>query len=152
MNFRAALAMSALLVNFALFRAPDSPQIQSSEDQDDIFVRSFVIPPYPPISRTAYIQGDITAVIHIRADGTVDSISDVEGPPLLRQTTVEGLKQWSFFTKNKETDLKITFRWKLEGPGSQYPICRVSGRFPHEVEIVMNPPAPLGPDSIEAPN
>jgi hypothetical protein len=151
MDLRFGIPVIILFINLGLQRPQDLPVIPPFEDPGDIFVKDFVIPQYPPIARQVQVQGDVTAIMHIRADGSLGYVSDVEGPPLLQDATYKALKQWSFFRSKDGGHLKITFKWRVEAPGSDYPLFKVSGHFPSEVDIVTNQPAPLGPDVIETP-
>lgn len=101
------------------------------------------------MARQARVQGDVTAVIHVRADGSVSAISDVTGSPLLVQTA-EALKEWQFFLpKPADTELKITLRFRLEGPERQENVVmKVSATLPNFVEIVTNPTEKPGPDVV----
>lgn len=55
-----------------------------------------VKPVYPPIARTARIQG--TVVLHglIGKDGTVKEIQFISGPPLLMRSCMDAVRQWRY--------------------------------------------------------
>jgi len=153
MNLKAALNKSIPLMTVGCLFMANSVRIPRTNARQDVYVKSFTIPEYRPIARLAFVQGDVSAIVHINADGSLGSISEIEGPALLQGQAVEALKTWTFFNAtNQATQARVTFRWKLEGPGTdQYVPARVSGQFPGLVEIVTNPPGPLEPDWIEAP-
>lgn len=153
MNLMGALKKSIPLMVFGYLCLASWAQIPRANARDEVFVKSFTIPEYRPVARLAHVQGDVSAIVHINADGSTASISDIEGPALLQGQAVEALKTWTFFNAmNQPTEFKVTFRWKLEGPGTdQYVPAKVSGQFPGLIEIATNPPAPLEPDWIKAP-
>jgi hypothetical protein len=153
MNLRGALTAFILLTASAWQCVASSPRTSYSKVSPVLFVRSFTIPEYRPIARQAAVQGDVSAIALISADGNVESISDVEGPALLQGQAVDALKSWKFTNlTNQPIMSRITFRWKLEGPGTdQYSPVKISGQLPGTIEIVTNPPAPLDGDWIKAP-
>ncbi len=122
--------------------------VQGEHDQS-VFVKNFSIPGYSPVARQALIQGDVSAVIHVGADGNVGEV-DVEGQPLLREPLAEVLRSWKFINLSHQPQQEnITFRYILQGKGTDtYAKTTVSGELPGVIEIVTNPPAPLGPDVI----
>jgi hypothetical protein len=109
--------------------------------ENDISVRHFTIPMYNLAARQAHIQGDVIATVHIRGNGTVDSVTDVSGPPLLAGPVQEALKSWSFALRTDiPTQLQVTFHFALDGPNLQeIGSYKVSGMLPGKIEIVTNP-------------
>ena len=120
------------------------------EQNSELTVRSFVVPGYPPIERQALIGGDVSMLAHVAADGSVTEVSEVEGPSLLQEHVVDALKHWTFANPSEEPRVeRITFRFSLAGKGTDsYTMTQVSGKLPGLIEIVTNPPAPLGPDVV----
>lgn len=114
-------------------------------------VKSFVIPSYPPLARQARIVGDVRATLHIGPDGAVESVSEVEGPSLLRDGSVEAMKSWKFgIAAGSRTQLRMTFRYLLKGKEARECfVYEVSGHLPNFVEIATNPTEAPGPDQIE---
>jgi TonB family protein len=53
-------------------------------------------PVYPPIAKTARIQGTVKLSIVISVEGAVTSISYVSGPPLLMRAAMDAVKQWQY--------------------------------------------------------
>lgn len=114
-----------------------------------VYVRKFSIPGYSPVARQGLIQGEVSATVHIQPNGTVDTVSDVKGHPLLSHPVSEALKSWEFFVPNNQaTELRITFHFSLEGNEARECIVyRISGRLPNLIKIITNPTSEkLGPD------
>lgn len=53
-------------------------------------------PVYPAIARIARIQGDVKVIIHVRKDGTVDSVNYLSGPPLLKKAAMDSANASKF--------------------------------------------------------
>jgi protein TonB len=51
---------------------------------------------YPPEAKEAKVQGEVKLSVGISADGSVDSITVLEGPELLQQAAVDAVNQWRF--------------------------------------------------------
>src|SRR5713226_6628335 len=105
--------MKSLLTFLIMFITPISSSYAGAEihggsvDNQVTNVRKFSIPGYPPLARQAQIQGQVSASVHIRPDGIVDSLSNVQGPPLLSSYVSDVLKSWEFIlSSNQATDLK----------------------------------------------
>ena len=145
-------ATLAGLTALALFASKGTTQI-SLEREHAVYVRKFFIPGYPFIARQALTQGVVDATVHIRADGIVDSVSDVRGKPPLRDVVGAALKSWEFVVVDRQpTALTMRFRFSLQGQEKRECVVnRVSGTLPEEIEIVLNPTVnEMGPD-VEVP-
>jgi periplasmic protein TonB len=55
-----------------------------------------VTPQYPPIARTAHIQGNVVLEAEISKEGNVTNLHVISGPPLLQQAAIEAVKQWKY--------------------------------------------------------
>ncbi|MEK7408924.1 MAG: TonB family protein [Acidobacteriota bacterium] len=53
-------------------------------------------PVYPPLARQARLQGVVRVDAIIGADGRVESVEAVTGPPLLRQAALDAVRQWLY--------------------------------------------------------
>jgi hypothetical protein len=92
-------------------------------------------PIYPPLARTARIEGDVS--IKIMTDG--ESVKEVEvegGHPLLRQAAEDNIRSWKFAPHDPGT-FHVTFRYQLltgdvyvQFPESS-PIVRIIASPPH---------------------
>jgi protein TonB len=51
---------------------------------------------YPPSARQTAIQGTVTVLATVEANGTVSSAKALNGPLLLRQAAVDSVKQWKY--------------------------------------------------------
>jgi len=57
---------------------------------------SKVTPVYPPLAKQQGIEGTVRLEATIDKDGHVASLSVVSGPPLLIQSAVDAVKQWTY--------------------------------------------------------
>jgi len=119
-----------------------------------VFVKNFNIPGYPPVARQALIQGTVAATLHLRADGSVSEISDLNGPALLVGGVRDSLKSWTFgFMTSPASETKVFFRFRLEGAHDQMITqYRVSGTLPEAIDIVTNPPQTSWPTTQSKPS
>jgi TonB family protein len=92
-------------------------------------------PIYPPLARTARIEGDVRIKITTNADSVKDA--EVEsGHPLLRQAAVDNVKTWKFAT-HEPGIFHVTFRYKLL-------LDNVEVIFPESTVVhIMAPPPEL---------
>jgi TonB family protein len=51
---------------------------------------------YPPSAKQTGIQGTVTVIASVDANGTVSSAKALNGPLLLRQSAVDSVKQWKY--------------------------------------------------------
>jgi protein TonB len=55
-----------------------------------------VAPVYPPDAKAGRIQGTVVLQVMISATGEVTSAAAISGPPPLRQSAVDSVKQWQY--------------------------------------------------------
>lgn len=55
-----------------------------------------VRPEYPPLARQAHSEGEVILRALIGTDGKVKEVEVVSGPPLLRQSAIDAVKQWEY--------------------------------------------------------
>ena len=68
-------------------------------------------PIYPPIARTAHIEGEV--IVRITTDGELVLTAEAEtGNPLLRKTTEDNARTWKFVPHAAGT-FRVVFRYKL---------------------------------------
>jgi protein TonB len=53
-------------------------------------------PPYPPLARAAHIQGTVRIQAVIGADGSINSLKVMSGPPLLINAARDAVSQWRY--------------------------------------------------------
>jgi protein TonB len=53
-------------------------------------------PPYPPLARSARIQGTVRFTAVIGKDGTIQNLQLVSGHPLLVQAAQDAVRQWLY--------------------------------------------------------
>jgi len=57
---------------------------------------SSVLPAYPPIARETGIEGDVVVDTTIDSTGKVTEMKVISGPPVLRQSALDALRQWKY--------------------------------------------------------
>jgi len=53
-------------------------------------------PVYPPLAKAARVQGVVRFEATVGADGTVQNLKLLEGPPLLVQAALQAVQQWVY--------------------------------------------------------
>jgi protein TonB len=79
-----------------------------------------VNPTYPPLARTARVQGSVVLAAVIGKDGTIQNLHVLSGHPLLTQAALEAVKQWRYkpYILNGEpveVDTQVTVNFTLSG-------------------------------------
>ncbi len=79
-----------------------------------------VQPSYPPLARSARIQGQVVLQAVIGKDGTIQNLRAVSGHPMLTPSAIEAVKQWRYkpyFLNGEpvEVDTQITVNFTLAG-------------------------------------
>jgi protein TonB len=79
-----------------------------------------VQPAYPPLARSARIQGSVILFAVIGRAGTIDNLRVLSGHPLLVPAAIEAVRQWRYhpYVLNNETievDTQITVNFVLSG-------------------------------------
>src|SRR5437773_1030567 len=79
-----------------------------------------VTPTYPPLARTARVQGTVLLAAIIGKDGTVQNLHVISGHPLLTQAAIDAVKQWRYkpYILNGEpveVDTQMTVNCSLSG-------------------------------------
>src|SRR4029077_1220416 len=102
-------------------------------------VRNFIITPYPNIARKIFMQGDVTAKVHVLGNGIVDSVVASGGHKPLQESVEWAVKQWEFLVSDeRDSDLNIAFSFLLDENEAEACIFQVSGSLPSRVEIRIN--------------
>jgi protein TonB len=79
-----------------------------------------VNPTYPPLARTARVQGAVVLAAIIGKDGAIQNLHVISGHPLLTQSALDAVKQWRYkpYILNGEpveVDTQITVNFTLSG-------------------------------------
>ena len=79
-----------------------------------------VQPNYPPLAKTARVQGAVQLAAIIGKDGTIQNLHVLSGHPLLTQAALDAVKQWRYkpYILNGEpveVDTQITVNFTLSG-------------------------------------
>ena len=68
-------------------------------------------PVYPPIAKSARVQGTVVLQATISKSGSVDNIRVVSGPVMLRQAALDAVKTWRYrpyMLNNSPTEVETT--------------------------------------------
>lgn len=78
-----------------------------------------VLPTYPPLARSARIQGTVVLQAMISKSGTIENLRLLSGHPMLAPAAIEAVKQWRYrpYILNNEpvaVETQITVNFSLE--------------------------------------
>ena len=81
---------------------------------------SKVLPTYPPLARTARIQGTVVLQAMISKQGTIENLRLLSGHPMLAPAAIEAVRQWRYrpYVLNNEpveVETQITVNFSLGG-------------------------------------
>jgi protein TonB len=81
----------------------------------------YVAPKYPAGAKAARIQGAVVLHAIIGADGKIESLEAISGPPMLYTAAIDAVKQWVYkpYVINcaaTRVDTTITVNFKFEQP------------------------------------
>jgi TonB family protein len=93
---RFGLMLPGIVVVICSFITSGLCQAQSSEATSGVTLTKLTPPLYPPLARQARIRGDVTVRVSLHPDGTVESITPVDGHPMLVQAAVDSARQSTF--------------------------------------------------------
>lgn len=113
-----AAADHAVGVNRASSIEPDGVmELSPSAAENDLLQR--VEPDYPEAAREQNIQGTVVLQVHIAADGGVQDVQVVSGPPVLAEASSDAVKQWKFkprTVKGSPVEMQTTITLKFRLP------------------------------------
>jgi protein TonB len=79
-----------------------------------------VLPVYPPLARSARIQGQVVLQAVISKQGVIENLKVLGGHPLLVPAAIEAVRQWRYRPyvlndKPVEVETQITVNFSLAG-------------------------------------
>jgi TonB family protein len=121
------LVFSVFLAAVACASAEESPEVLPKVVQHGE-------PTYPPIARTAHIEGEVR--VRVTTDG--ESVTNAEaesGPPILHKAAEDNVRTWKFVPHTAGT-FHVTFRYKIMSGGLEVAFLETS----EVVQLVAPPP------------
>lgn len=98
-----------------------TPQrVRVSQGVTEGLILKKVQPTYPPLARSARIQGQVVLQAVIGKDGSIQNLRAVSGHPMLQPAAIDAVKQWRYkpyFLNGEpvEVDTQITVNFTLAG-------------------------------------
>jgi TonB family protein len=113
--------------------------------EQPVVVKDVVVPAYPPIAKTAKLEGSVPVEIENNSDGKVISAKGKGGDPILQRAAEENIRLWTFRPSedHMQNPVKHTviFDYKIVGERVARPSCpAVLLHLPDRVEISAQPP------------
>ncbi len=132
------LGIVLVLANVGLFLTPHNliPQgeAKGQEIKGQVVLSKLFPPNYPPLARQARIFGDVHLKVSIHSDGSINSVTVIDGPPMLRQAALDSARQSHFDCEHCEGSgpVERTFTYSFQIP-EQKPVdssCCLEERVP----------------------
>ncbi len=103
----------------AVAPATVSAPIRRSHISEGELVRK-ILPAYPPLARTARIQGQVLLEAVISKEGSIENLKVLAGHPMLVSAAIEAVRQWRYrpYILNNEpveVETQITVNFSLAG-------------------------------------
>jgi TonB family protein len=125
-NFR-SIGILLVLANLGeLFLIPHIAQSEAKdqESKGQVVLNKLFPPNYPPLARQAHIFGEVHLKVSIRSDGSIDSVTVIDGPPMLRQAALDSARQSHFDCEHCEGSgpVERTFTYSFQIPRAEKPL------------------------------
>jgi TonB family protein len=92
-----SLSIALACVAAALYAAPpDAPKIRVGAAVQAANITYRIDPVYPQQAKQSRVQGTVTLNIEVGADGKVEHVEPVSGPPILMQASIDAVLQWAY--------------------------------------------------------
>jgi periplasmic protein TonB len=98
---------------------PAAPPLRLSHMSDGDLIRK-ILPAYPPLARSAHVQGQVVLQAVISKQGAIENLKVVAGHPMLVPAAIEAVRQWRYrpYVLNNEpveVETQITVNFSLAG-------------------------------------
>jgi TonB family protein len=97
-------------------------------------------PKYPPLARSARIEGQVRVKLTIGTDGKVVSANAISGPKMLHKSVEESASKWIYAASSAEGATEIKFNFQLGGEPVASACATISFDPPARVQVRSNPP------------
>ena len=91
------------------------PANASAKPIADYAVRR-VEPVYPPLAKSAKVEGAVIVLVKLDEEGNVTSAQALSGHPLLKDSAITAAQQWKFKPAGMRVEGTITFNFQAEKP------------------------------------
>jgi TonB family protein len=97
-----------------------SAQVQNGSDttQDGVVLSKLSTPIYPPLAKQARVWGDVNLTVHVRKDGSVESVKLDSGPAMLKQAALDSALKSEFVCRGCSealTSYSLVYTFKFTG-------------------------------------
>jgi hypothetical protein len=111
----------------------------TAQEKHKIGVARFENPAYPPIARSARVQGVVRVKLHIAPDG-VPAVTSMEGHPMLKPSVIDSISRWKFtcmdcsYGSSYEHSISFDFQLPQEGDST----TKYDYQFPDRIAIISS--------------
>ena len=91
-----ALSVVAVSLLLPLRNSAEQTVADANTPQTGVSLTKLDDPVYPPLARQARISGDVNLILHVRQDGSIESVEVVSGHPMLKEAALYSAKRSEF--------------------------------------------------------
>lgn len=102
-----------------------------------------VAPGYPPIARSAAVEGDVVVSATIDESGNVRAAAVAHGHPLFDRAALTAAQRWSFNAGPGSRHADLTFSFRLNKDSTPPRESLTTFVSPFRVEVMSTVPAPV---------
>ena len=117
-QFRWPLIGVVFVLTMLLSSAAGAQFDASATTQSAVALVKLHDPVFPQIARLAGVAGDVHLVVHVRQDGSVESVEYISGPPLLKLAAMKSAEASEFECVGctpAVTEYSLTYSFELTG-------------------------------------
>lgn len=124
-NFRRRGIVLVLANIVGLFLVPRNliaqGEAKRQETKGQVVLSKLFPPNYPPLARQFLIIGDVHLKVSIHSDGSINSVTLIDGPPTLRQAALDSARQSHFDCEHCDGSglVERTFTYSFQIPGQK---------------------------------
>ena len=124
--------LSVLIVATASWVAGcfSSLQAQTSSNSEgvgpQVVLKKLVPPVYPPLARQALVKGDVHLSVSVFKDGSIKSVTPIDGPPMLVQSALDSAGRSQFDCQacsDVGATRTLTYTFQPSGEANPDPCC-----------------------------
>lgn len=115
------LVLANIAVLFFVHKLTAQAEPQHQEVEARVVLSKLFPPIYPPLARQARVSGDVHLKVSIYSDGSIHSVTVIDGPPMLQQAAQDSAKQSRFDCEHCGGSglIEKTFTYSFQIPGRE---------------------------------
>ncbi len=125
-------------MRYALFLLCLAMFCGASERGSERAIVRMEVPVFPPLARTAQIQGEVVLDATISKEGNVLAVQRLSGHPMLAADASENVRTWVFTETQAQSVERVVFVYKLTDTQQFAPCSHVSIESAHRIVVTSD--------------